>query len=146
MWGQKRWSQMAAYKTAIRRVKLSAPMKYIPLVGRVLDYGCGRGFDCDTLQVEGYDPHWRPTPPCGEYDTIYCNYVLNVIADPQEREKVVATIVGLLAPGGVAYISVRNDRDHLNGWTKTGTWQGYVELPYPVVKVTSGFVMYRIEK
>lgn len=45
----------------------------------------------------------------------FCNYALNVIPDLTERKNVVSFIESKLKSGGVAYISVRNDRSALNG-------------------------------
>lgn len=142
--------------TAITRKTLSTPARYLYaqnlLVGSVLDYGCGRGSDVQLLrgllpaQVEGFDPYHRPEMPVGLFHTITCNFVLNVIPDEAERRGVVSAIQAKLADNGVAYISVRNDKRALNGWTAKGTWQGYVELPFEVVSKTAGYVMYRVTK
>ena len=136
--------------TAIKRKSLSLPCCYLrdeaKLSDPILDYGCGRGFDADALFAEKYDPHYFPTRPVGQFNTIYCNYVLNVIEDAENRYRVIADIYSLLAPKGVAYISVRNDRKRLNGLTAKGTWQGYVELDLPVEKKCAGYVMYRLTK
>lgn len=151
-----------SHLTAISRSKLSAPMRYLrdklafPLDRRCLDYGCGRGHDCDALGLEGYDPHWRPhlpgNPsgrpelPGNAFAVITCNYVLNVIPEEFERRSVMHTIWCLLADDGVAYITVRNDRKALNGRTSKGTWQGFIELDLPIEKKTAGYVMYRMTK
>ena len=137
-------------RTAITRKNLSLPMAYLletgGLRGECLDYGCGRGFDCDSLGMDGYDLNHRPELPTGQYDTIICNYVLNVIADPLERVMTVVLIRELLKPGGVAYISVRND-SFKEGYTSTGTWQGKVSVPFgTLVKKCSGYRMYRVAK
>lgn len=135
--------------TAIKRNKISAPMKYLMNYfkngDRILDYGCGRGDDADRLNMEKYDPFYFPEMPTGEFDKIVCNYVLNVIEDESERCSVIRSIRGLLRKDGVAYVSVRNDRDKLNGTTKRGTWQGFIELPYERVKVTKGYIIYKIQ-
>lgn len=112
--------------TAISRTALSAPMRKLRdkglLLGRVLDYGCGRGQDADLLGIDKYDPHFFPTMPEGLYDVVTCNYVLNVIEDPGARADVVSKITSLLAPGGVAYLTVRRDvRGEVA--TSRGTWQ-----------------------
>lgn len=112
--------------TAISRTALSAPMKKLKdkglLFGRMLDYGCGRGQDAHRLGIDRYDPHFFPTPPKGPYDVITCNYVLNVIEDPEARAEVVRRITSLLAPDGIAYLTVRRDvkKDII---TSRGTWQ-----------------------
>lgn len=142
--------------TAIPRAALSTPMRHLQgqhlLTGRILDYGCGRGDDVEFLramgynQAEGFDPYHRPEMPVGRFDTITCNFVLNVIPDEAERRGVVTDIQAKLTDNGVAYISVRNDKRALNGWTGKGTWQGFIELPFEVVSKTGGYVMYRVTK
>ena len=76
------------HRTAIERKKVSAPMKFLEdeghLEGRVLDYGCGRGFDAGALGLESYDPYFFPEVPKGKFDTITCNYVLNVVDEETE--------------------------------------------------------------
>lgn len=113
---------------------------------RILDYGCGHGFDASRLGADKYDPYFYPTRPKEQFNVIYCNYVLNVIEDPAESAKVLEDISSLLTPNGVAYISVRNDRKRLNGLTAKGAWQGYVELDLPVEKKCAGYVMYRLTR
>lgn len=56
----------------------------------VLDYGCGRGDDVRILRELGYeaigwDPEYCPSPPPKAADVVNFGYVLNVIADPEER-------------------------------------------------------------
>lgn len=144
---------MNEHKTAIRRNKLSNPTKFLVDTKRInpeseecLDYGCGRGFDCDHLNIDGYDPYWRPQKPTKKYDKIICNYVLNVIEDHNTRNDVITNIQSLLSDNGVCFLSVRNDRANLKGTTKNGTWQGVVNLTFPVVTKNSGFIMYLIRK
>ena len=140
-----------AHKTATTRSKLSAPARYLSennlLQGRCLDYGCGKGFDCDTLGFDGFDPFFREDLEVedGAYDTIMCNFVLNVLQD-EAQQLVLRCIERALADDGVAYISVRNDKKNLNGYTSIGTYQTFVDLDLPVVTKTSSFVMYKLEK
>lgn len=115
------------------------------LRGRCLDFGCGRGQDADAAGSERFDPHYAPQMPEGTFDTVTCTYVLNVIPSPTERDATIALLRGKLSPGGIAYISVRNDRKNLNGWTSRNTWQGLVELDLPVETSNSNFTMYRLE-
>lgn len=47
------------YLTAIKRTDLSVPVRYLLqhglLKGRILDFGCGFGYDTDELKRRGYD-------------------------------------------------------------------------------------------
>ena len=136
--------------TAIGRTRLSAPMGLLSkkglLKGRVLDHGCGRGFDSKALGVEGWDPWWNPDPKpeSGAYDTITSIYVLNTLRFQKDRNAVLADIRRLLKPDGTAYVAVRNDKGSLRGDTGKGTWQGLVELDAPLEAKTAGFAIYAI--
>mgnify|MGYP001557725919 CR=1 FL=1 len=136
------------WSTAISRTKPSAPMqKVIEQLGdistkRILDYGCGRGFDADHYNFLKYDPNprWGCTEmPEGKFDVIVCNYVLNVV--PQKHhEEILQDIKSRLNENGVAYISVRADlaRDTPTQWD--------VELDLPlVVKVSGRYRIYKME-
>lgn len=141
---------MNTHKTAITRTKLSTPAKYLNdnklLNGLCLDFGCGKGFDCDELGIDGYDPYYRNVSvPFDYYKTIMCNFVLNVLQE-REWDIVLSSIRKCLCPGGIAYISVRNDKRALKGFTTRGTYQTFVELDLPIVKKTSSFIMYKMEK
>ena len=137
-----------SYKTAIARSKPSAPTQFLKtngdIKGRTLDYGCGRGKDVQFLNCEGYDPHYQPIEPTGQYDTILCQYVLNTIPHQKVRKQVLNRIEDLLAPDGCAYITVRRGKG-LDGWTRIGTWQGKIELSLPICYRTSGYVIYRLQ-
>ena len=61
----------------------------------VFDYGCGRGDDIRRLTgsgiaCHGWDPHFRPDTPRQPADVLNLGFVLNVIEDPQERDRVLA--------------------------------------------------------
>jgi len=139
---------MNAYKTAISRKKLSTPARFLHETGKLngdcLDFGCGKGFDCDHLNIQGYDPHYRDNNLTA-YDTIMCNYVLNVCYE-DEQKNIIEKIKGLLKPTGTAYLTVRNDKKNLNGITKKGTYQTFVNLDLPIIKKTGSFVMYVLKK
>lgn len=141
---------MNEWKTAIGRVKPSAPAKRLKtdgrIVGRVLDYGCGKGYDAWWLGAESFDLHFQPTMPDGLFDTIVCNYVLNVIESPVTRREVVADVRSRLAPGGHAYFAVRTDKARLRGLTSRGTWQGLIVMDAPIVVKGSGFKVYMVSE
>ena len=106
--------------------------------GRVVDFGCGSGVDVaylekNGLDVIGYDPCYAPNYPTDKFDTIICNYVLNVLL-PKEQAHVLMAISELLSPTGKAYFSVRRDlrrngfRTHVKHGVKV--YQCNVVLPY----------------
>jgi SAM-dependent methyltransferase len=139
-----------SHLTAIKRTKLSAPMRFLKeegyLQGSHLDYGCGKGSDANILNIERYDPYWFNVPLVDTYDTITCLYVLNVIPDLSERATVLHELHRLLKPDGVAYIAVRRDR-FTEGWTSRGTWQGHVVLNLETVHIANGrFQIYKLTK
>jgi len=75
------------------------------VLGRVLDFGCGLGFDADQLGWDGYDPYYRPRELTGLYDTVIVNHVANILTR-RSRSELLERVNSLLNPGGVAYISV----------------------------------------
>ena len=143
------------HKTAIKRKKPSAPAAWLyknvgfDLDYSTLDYGCGRGDDADYYGIQKWDPisdNWDifSLATYQKYKTILCTYVLNVLSTVEERIGTLESIKRLLAWDGTAYIAVRNDKKNLNGWTKKGTFQTFVELDYPVVHKTSGYIIYEV--
>lgn len=60
--------------------------------------------------MTGYDPYYLPDEGALElgYDTIVCNYVLNVV-DKEEQEEILKQLDELLLPGGRIYVAVRMD-------------------------------------
>ena len=103
--------------TAKERTTLSFPTRWLMqnnlLKGEILDFGCGFGFDTDELQkagfnIVGYDNYYRPEYPTKRFDTIICNYVLNVL-EPKDQAQVLMKVSELLKPTGTAYFTVRRD-------------------------------------
>jgi len=140
------------HKTATKRNKPSAPAKWIyKNIGfdpdDTLDYGCGRGDDVEYFGMRGWDINGdhEPLKTYDSFGTILCSYVLNVIPSNEDRKKVISHIKNHLTPEGTAYLTVRNDRKNLNGWTRIGTYQTFVDLPLPIVHKTSGYIIYRLE-
>lgn len=133
-----------SYKTAISRNKPSTPMKFLHeknlLVGRLLDFGSGKGFDADYYRMEKYDIYYWPEKPSGKYDTITCVYVLNVIPI-QEQKNVISLIIHLLKESGNAYIAVR--RDVPKHGTET---QNYVVLNSTSINKNNRYEIYQIGK
>ena len=138
-----------SHKTAIKRNKLSTPMKYLKerglLTGKMLDYGSGFGNDAQLIGMEQYDKHYQPIYPKGrQFDRITCNYVLNV-ATGSEQVEILTNIHELLTTDGSAYISVRNDLK-MPKQKGRGCIQVQVHLTLPIVTQNSNFRMYRMTK
>ena len=81
----------------------------------------------------GYDYYYRPDYPEGKFDTIICNYVLNVL-EPYAQAEVMMNVTNLLSPKGTAYFAVRRDLTEegfrLHAIHKQYTYQCNVKLPY----------------
>ena len=140
-----------AHKTAITRTKLSAPARFLEdeglLVGRCLDFGCGHGVDAAMLGISKWDPHFHPNQSVLHqpnsftlYDTIMCNYVLNVVSE-REGAGIINAIEWYLKPGGTAYFTVRRDMDSADL-----SRQRLVKLNLPVVTENAGFCIYETWK
>lgn len=114
-----------SYKTAITRMKPSAPMKYLEnkIFGdkgqvftkgnsnkySILDYGCGRGYDAFYYCTNRFDPYYYPLIPQKKYEVIVCNYVLNVVPLEKEAEIIRDVKNRLVEKDGRAFFSVRRD-------------------------------------
>ena len=137
---------MRSHLTAINRARPSLPSRFLYksnlIIGRTLDYGCGHGKDAEHYGWEKYDPYYFPILPIGKFDTIVCNYVLNVIKKENESG-VISRIIGLLKKSGTAYITVRRDikTDYVS---QKGTTQRLVEIDYDILFETSSFCTYLI--
>jgi hypothetical protein len=96
--------------------------------GRAIDWGCGKGTDARLMDMEGFDPHWKPDLPRGLFDTVTCIYVTNTLPSRGARLQVEQDCLARLRSGGTAYLVVRDDvKDE--GWRGPPgrrTWQGNV--------------------
>jgi len=143
------------YLTAIKRTDISVPTRYLLqhdlLKGRILDFGCGFGFDTDELgrkgyDITGYDYYYRPDYPDGKFDTIICNYVLNVL-EPYAQAEVMMNVTNLLKPQGTAFFAVRRDLKEegfrLHAIHKQYTYQCNVRLPFQSLTRNSSYELYQ---
>jgi hypothetical protein len=126
--------QKRAWGGAIKRTSPSraATILHRRVRGRVLDYGCGWGFDADHYGWESFDPFYRPKPPSGTYDTITCISVINALSR-NNRSKTIEKIQGLLTDQGVAYLSVPRDLPMTGKLGMHHSLQNYVVLTLPTV-------------
>ena len=135
---------ITGWKTAMTRKKVSAPTKFLIdtklLKGDVIDYGCGKGYDCNYLKCDGYDPYYRDVTIKDHYDTGICHYVLNVV-DPKKQKEVLKNLQKLT---DIAYVTVRRDLPP-EGKEGKGCWQYYVELNAPIVHKETHYVIYKLD-
>ncbi len=140
---------MKAHLTAKGRKSPSKPMQFLSrkdlLIGRSLDFGCGKGFDAKHFKMESYDPHFQPKLPKGKFDTITCNYVLNVIEDHKIVLDVIDKLKSLLKNKGTCYITVRRDIIK-EGCTSKGTYQKNIVLNLPTLVENKSFCIYILKK
>ncbi|MEX2485791.1 MAG: bifunctional class I SAM-dependent methyltransferase/HIT family protein [Brumimicrobium sp.] len=106
--------------------------------GEVLDFGSGFGKDGDFLNSKNinctnYDSYHAPDYPTRRFDTILCQYVMNVLL-PEEQAEVLMSVSELLKPTGRAFFTVRRDLKRTGYRThyvhKVPTYQCNVKLPY----------------
>jgi SAM-dependent methyltransferase len=133
---------------AIRRETISKTARFLQeqrlLRGRILDYGCGFGFDADHFGWEAYDPHYRQKLPDGLFDTIVCNHVANMLTRDSRRELFTA-IQALLAPHGKAYLSVSRKIPRAGKIAMRKRIQNYVVLTLPSLFRDDDLEIYRLE-
>jgi DNA phosphorothioation-associated putative methyltransferase len=138
-------AQWVQGKTAMARSDASRPIK-IAVEHTVLrpdrsffDYGCGRGGDVSWLEsygwrARGWDPVHRPRTRRTKSDTVGLTYVLNVIEDPQERRRTLASAWELTTSVLVVSARLTDERDQAHsrprsdGWvTGRGTFQKFFD-------------------
>ncbi len=133
---------------AIRRETVSKTARFLAerglLRGRVLDYGCGFGFDADHFGWEAYDPHYRQGLPEGRFDTIVCNHVANMLTRASRRA-LFRALRGLLAPHGKAYLSVSRKIPQGGKVALRKRIQNYVVLTLPSLFRDGELEIYRLE-
>lgn len=135
----------------------SLPLKVLlernKIKGRILDFGCGLGKDVQHLKEQGfdvtaYDPYYQPEYPLGEYDTIICFYVLNVLL-PEEQTHVLMAVSELLKQDGKAFFAVRRDIKksgfRYNPKKEINSYQCNVRLPYHSIFQTANCEVYQYE-
>ncbi|MBH8564454.1 hypothetical protein I8748_20090 [Nostoc sp. CENA67] len=110
-----------------------------------LDYGCGRGGDVEKLLAAGYcsagyDPYYFPNPP-SPVDVVTMGYVLNVIADIEERRESLRKAWNLAKKHLIVSANVRGGGLDAGNYTAQGTFSksySYIELK-AFIECTLGF-------
>lgn len=111
--------------------------------GRVLDYGCGHGFDADHFGWTGYDPYYRQDSPEGKYDTIICNHVLNMLTQGS-RKSVLSKIHALLNENGIVWLVVPRNIPTSGKLGARKRIQNFVVFDLPTVFVDGNFEIYQM--
>ena len=153
----KAYQNKYSHLTAKERDKMSFPTRILLerklLNGCILDFGCGFGKDVEELKsqdidIEGFDPFYQPEIKREKYDTIICNYVLNVL-QVKEQAKVLFEVSKLLKAGGKGFFAVRRDikkegfRKHFVH--KKYTYQCNVTLPFKSIFQTENLEIYEYQ-
>jgi len=113
--------------------------------GRVLDYGCGFGFDADHFGWEGFDPCYRQIELKGGYDTVICNHVLNMLTR-SSRERVIENIRSLLTESGIAWLIVPRNIPETGKAALRKRIQNYVVFTLPSVYADEKLEIYRMTR
>ncbi len=147
LWFCHMWHIIRAMKPfdALRASGETAPYRHGPsfpartlyemdlLEGKIFDWGCGFGVDLAYFRgkgftAEGWDPvHKKETPPSTfapeSFNLVHCAFVLNTLADPNERIKVLQQIHDFLPANGHLSLTVRSESDI--SAHKKPTWKKY---------------------
>jgi DNA phosphorothioation-associated putative methyltransferase len=90
--------EVERHRAAMTRIELSRPVRLaiesgiITTETTIFDYGCGIGGDVQRLKsagynCEGWDPYYFPDVEVRSADIINLSYIINVIEDPNERDR-----------------------------------------------------------
>ena len=141
--------QKRALGHAIRRSTPSRAAEYLKTqglaTGRVIDYGCGYGFDAQHFGWEAYDPFYGPELPSGVFNTVVCTNVLSALSR-RNRADVVERVNAILDEAGVAFFAVPRNLPRTGRLGIGHTLQNYVVLTLPVVYEDRWLAIYRMEK
>ena len=136
--------EVERHRAAITRVELSRPVRLAIESGimtidtTIFDYGCGIGGDVKRLKsagytCEGWDPYYFPDVARQPADIVNLSYIINVIEDPEERDR--ALIQAWELTGQVLIIAAQILVNDLRGvlaygdgiLTKRNTFQKYYQ-------------------
>ncbi|WP_425394984.1 class I SAM-dependent methyltransferase [Aeoliella sp.] len=134
---------------AVRRAQPSVGARWLTnhgmIKGRVLDFGCGFGFDADHYGWEAFDPHYRQALPEGAFDTVVCNHVLNMLTRAS-RLQTLAIIQRLLGEEGIAYLIVPRNIPERGKLALRKRIQNYVRLSLPTIHEDQCLAVYAMTR
>ena len=136
--------EVERHRAAITRIDLSRPVRLaiesgiITPATTIFDYGCGLGGDVQRLRAagyhcEGWDPYYFPDVELRSTDIVNLSYIINVIEDPEERDR--ALVQAWELTGQVLIIAAQILVNDLRGvlaygdgiLTKRNTFQKYYQ-------------------
>lgn len=139
--------EVIGWNSAISRKTMSKPTQWLLknnlIKGKTLDFGCGKGKDADLLKCDRYDPYFFPNPPKNKYDTIICQYGLNILP-PKKRIKTINQMKNLINKNGSIFITVRRDIKTIKKG-KGNTKQYPVYLNLRSIYHNANFEIYKVE-
>lgn len=124
-----------------------------PAEPRILDFGCGHGFDAKHFGWDAYDPYYGPYSIEGQYDFVICTNVLNALSR-NNRGKVISKVGSLLRDkqdpshqDSVAYFVVPRNIPKTGKLGIHHSLQNYVVLSLPEFhSEADAFVIYQYRK
>jgi hypothetical protein len=139
--------QKRAWGGAIKRTSPSKAAVFLSkrVCGRVLDFGCGWGFDADYFKWASFDPYYRPKKLEGSYDSIVCISVINALSR-NNRAKAIEKIRSLLTEGGTAFLAVPRDLPVSGKLGIHHSLQNYIVLTLPSIYADKQFEIYVLKK
>ena len=136
--------EVERHRAAMTRIDLSRPVRLaiesgiITTETTIFDYGCGIGGDVQRLKSAGYncdgwDPYYFPDVEWRSADIVNLSYIINVIEDPEERDR--ALIQAWALTGRVLIVAAQILVNDLRGvfaygdgiLTKRNTFQKYYQ-------------------
>jgi DNA phosphorothioation-associated putative methyltransferase len=136
--------EVERHRAAMTRIELSRPVRLaiesgiITTETTIFDYGCGIGGDVKRLKLagyvcEGWDPYYFPDVEIRSADIVNLSYIINVIEDPDERDRALTHAWELTA--GVLIVAAQILVNDLRGvlaygdgiLTKRNTFQKYYQ-------------------